>query len=241
MQAFALRESLGFTNVAPSNTIYGEDAVNKFDECTEKYKTLPYMNEARAGYMMTFIKERKLSNILELGFFHGKSSAYFASILEEQGHGHLTTIDVKYAEGKSPNIHQVLDSLDLSHRVTPVFAERSYTWEMAKMIQHNPVPQFDFCYFDGGHTWDMTGFGFVLVDKLLKPGGWIVFDDLDWTIDKHIAFDPEHGEKSYRNYSTDEKAARGVRMVYDLIAPGLGYTNFFEVPNFSWGFAQKRA
>jgi predicted O-methyltransferase YrrM len=215
--------------------------MNKFDECTEKYRALPYMNEPRAAFMRNFIKEKNISDILELGFFHGKSSAYFAAILEDQGHGHLTTIDMKVAEGKSPNIHQVLDSLNLSHRVTPVFADRSYTWEMAKMIQRDPAPQFDFCYLDGGHTWDMTGFGFVLVDMLLKPGGWIVFDDLNWTIEKHISGDPETREKSYRNYSADEKAAQGVRMVYELIAPRLDYTNFFEEKNFGWGFAQKRA
>ncbi len=117
-----------------------------------------------------------------MGFLHGKSSAYLAAILEDLGRGHLTTIDRKAAQEFEPNIFNTLERVGLSHRVTPIFAHRSHTWELCKMIQSGQGPRFDFCYFDGGHTWDVTGFGFVLVDLLLKPGGWILFDDLDWTI-----------------------------------------------------------
>lgn len=207
--------------------------MSKFDECTEQFKNLKYMNEGRASYMRDFIQEHGIRDILEIGFFHGKSSAYFASILEDRGTGgHLTTIDLKNATERDPNIFQVLESLDLSHRVTPLLAHRSHTWEMAKLIQKNPRPQFDFCYFDGGHTWDVTGFGFLLVDMLLKPGGWIAFDDLNWSIAKSPTV-----KKS--KYSDDEKEANGVRMVYELIAPHLGYVNSFEEAKFGWGFAQK--
>jgi len=217
--------------------------MNKFDECTQKYEKLPYMNRARALYMRDFIKRSDISNILEIGFFHGKSSAYFAAILEDQGSGHLTTIDMNNAKNRNPNIFDVIQSLNLSHRVTPLFAQRSHTWELAKLIQMNPRPQFDFCYFDGGHTWDVTGFGFLLVDMLLKPGAWIAFDDMDWTISKSIIHNLDIRpklEETYKNYSLDEKESTGVRMVYELIGPHLNYTNFFEEKKFGWGFAQKQ-
>jgi predicted O-methyltransferase YrrM len=65
--------------------------------------------------------QHDLSNILEVGFYHGKSSAYFAAILEDEGRGHLATIDMANARQREPNIVQVLESVALSHRVTPIF------------------------------------------------------------------------------------------------------------------------
>ena len=41
--------------------------------------------------------------------------------------------------------------------------------------------KYDFCFIDGAHTWDTDGFAFCLVDRMLRPGGWIIFDDLNWT------------------------------------------------------------
>lgn len=212
--------------------------MKKFDEVGEKYRKLRWMNEERADYMRSFIENHDIKDIIEIGFLYGKSSAYFAAILEDRGTGHLTTFDLKTALDREPNIFGILDSLQLSHRVTARMAERSYTWELAKLIQMEPRPLFDFCYYDGGHTWDTTGFGFLLVDMLLKPGGWIAFDDLNWTIDDDQS--PEWQAK-FTHYSSDEKQSAGVRMVYESIAPHLGYDNFFEEKKFGWGFAQKHA
>ena len=50
-----------------------------------------------------------------------------------------------------------------------------------KFIEENDGPIFDFCYIDGTHDWYNDGFAFLLVDKLLKPGGMIIFDDYNWS------------------------------------------------------------
>jgi hypothetical protein len=134
----------------------------------------------------------------------------------------------------------VLDKVGLSHRVKPIFAHRSFTWELAKLLKQRSRPQFDCCYFDGGHTWDVTGFGFVLVDMLIRPGGWIIFDDLDWTIERSISRTPSFAN-SYKTYSADEKLVPGVRLVWDLLLPHFGYVNRSEEEHFHWGIAQKPA
>ena len=65
--------------------------------------------------------------------------------------------------------------------MTPILPFRSFTWELQKLIAQVPRPRFDLCYFDGGHTWDNTGFGVLLVDILLRPGGILVLDDMNWS------------------------------------------------------------
>lgn len=213
--------------------------MNSFDLVTRKWGHIPYMKEDRGRYIRDFMLERRLFDVLEIGFFHGKSSAYFAAIMEDAGNGHLVTIDLEKSKKREPNIDAVFEAVQLSHRLTPVYAQRSYTWELKKLIEKSPRPQFDLCYFDGGHTWDLTGFGFFLVDMLLKPGGWIIFDDLDWTIQSMIDKDPERREKQFRGYSQDERNTPGVRLVWDLLVPSMGYINKFEQEDYRWGIAQK--
>lgn len=197
------------------------------------------MNEARASLMRKLLADAgNPVNLLEIGFWKGKSSAYFAAMLEDRGEGHLTTIDRGLAARKTPNIHTVLDALGLSHRVTPIFAHRSHTWELARLIRQSPRPQFDFCYFDGGHTWDTTGYGLLLVDMLLKPGATLVVDDLDWTINGSLERHPK-AEKEYAGYDEEERQATAVQMAFDLILPRLGYTHMRVEKRFSWGIARK--
>lgn len=199
---------------------------------------LEYMRHPQAIFMRDFIVKHECRDILEIGFYHGKSSAYFAAILEDLGRGHLVTIDLETARQREPNIERVLATLDLTHRVTPVYSERSYTWEMGKLIRATPRPQFDLCYFDGDHLWDGTGFGFMLVDMLLRPGGWIIFDDLKWTLEKAMKDHPKIPRK-WRACSEDERATPAVRMVFDLLVPHLGYSKMTTANNGWWGIARK--
>ena len=212
--------------------------MQNFERVDSRFGHLDYMRREEAELVRDMVIENDARELLEIGFYHGKSSAYFAAILEDAGRGHLVTIDLVSAQKREPNIETVLSSLQLQHRVTPIYAERSYTWELAKMIQAKPKAGFDLCYFDGGHTWDMTGFGFLLVDMLLRPGGLIVFDDLQWTIADNI----KHMDKVPRHWlacSKDEQNAPAVSMVYELLVPHLGYEKVAMANNGRWGIARK--
>jgi predicted O-methyltransferase YrrM len=213
--------------------------MSAFDRVTETWGDLKYMNLARAKYLRELIVTNDLQDLLELGFYKGKSSAYMGAVLEDLGRGHLTTMDRISARAQQPEINEVLDTVGLAHRVTPIFAHRSFTWELGRMLEQTPRPQFDFCYLDGGHTWDVTGFGFLLVDMMLKPGGIILLDDLDWSIAGSPQAKTPAGQATYQAYSDDEKAAKGVRMTFEHIADHLGY-DVEEVPKFQWGIARKR-
>lgn len=214
--------------------------MSHFENTDTALEGLLYMKRPQAEFIRDFIVKHDAKDILEIGFFRGKSSAYIAAVLEDLGRGHLTTIDREIARPLEPNIIDTLAKTGLSHRVTPIFAARSHTWELGRMIGETPRPQFDLCYFDGGHTWDVTGFGFFLVDALLRPGGWIIFDDLNWSITKVADGRPKRGAK-YMEYDQSERDAETVRMVFDLLVPRLGYTNRREVKRFAWGIARKSA
>jgi hypothetical protein len=73
---------------------------------------------------------------------------------------------------------------------------------------------------------------------MLKPGGWVLFDDLDWSIAKSP--NAIRNPQTYAAYDDEEKSARQVRKVWEILVPARGYTNLHEEAPFGWGLARKR-
>ena len=197
---------------------------------------LPYMKFSQAQRLQEFIVENGIRDCLELGFYHGVSSAYVAEILKDLGGGSLTTIDLISAQERQPNIDQVLSDLGLDSYVTVFYEPRSYTWRLMKLLEAHSEPIYDFCYIDGGHSWDVSGFGFFLVEKLVRPGGWLLFDDLDWTYERMIG---SEGKSAFmRRMPEEEIATRQVRKVWELLVKR--HPSFHNIrEDGQWGFAQK--
>ena len=156
--------------------------------------------------------------MLELGFAHGKSSVFFATILKENSNetdkGHLTTIDLRSAKNRKPNIEELLSAFDLNDYVTVYHERISYNWRLMKLIQENKEPIFDFVYIDGAHDWYNDGFAFFLADKLLKPGGAIIFDDYNWNYSTSVSL---KNTDFVKNMDEDEKTIPQIKLVFDLL------------------------
>lgn len=212
--------------------------MSHFDQVTEKWGDLKFMDEGRANFMRDLITAEDSKDLLEIGFWRGKSSAYFAAILEDLNRGHLTTVDRKRPKPLVPGITEVLESLGLTHRVTPVIAHRSHTWIMSNWIAKTPVPQFDFIYFDGGHTWDDTALGVTLCSMLLKQGGILVLDDLFWSINSTISRTPSNA-KYYKGYSKNEMKGKPVMRTWQTLVPYLGFGDLRIEKELRWGIARK--
>lgn len=211
--------------------------MTKLEQITNKYSKLPYMRHEQAQYMREIIQKNKLKNLCELGHYHGKSSIYLGSILEEQGFGTLTTFDI-LATSVSPNIHTLIKEFSLEKFIKPVVSMEGYVWELAKLIGENKN-KFDFCYIDGGHTFESTTLAFVLIDILLDKNGIIIFDDVYWTVEKSVA---EFGNSilnipMYRSNTIQQRSTPQVKMVCDLILPHYSYT-LLETVN-DWAVYQK--
>ncbi|MGH3466835.1 MAG: class I SAM-dependent methyltransferase [Thermocrispum sp.] len=208
----------------------------KFDDVDAVVAGTRFMTSDQGRTVYEFIVENKLGRVLELGFAYGKSSCYFAAAAEEVGgDSHVVTMDLENAKDRKPNIHQLLEKCGLTELVTPVFAGSSYTWELMKLLEKDPQPRFDFAYIDGGHTWDVSGFGFMLVDRLLAPGGWVLFDDLDWTLDGSPTMRKLPWVKKLPEH---ERTTGQVRKVFELlVTTHPDYVNVHEAKG--WGWAQK--
>jgi predicted O-methyltransferase YrrM len=195
----------------------------------------PHMSLTKAETITSFIREHELYDVLELGFRFGVSTTYLAGALQDAGRGHITAVDLEIARDGEENIERFLDKAGLRDLVTVHYEPTSYTWRLMKMLEEDPTPRFDFCYLDGAHDWFVDGFAFFLVDRLLRPGGWIIFDDLDWTFagsgtlsqTERVLAMPE-----------DERVTPQVRKVYELLVKTHpGYGGFRTADD--WAYAQK--
>ncbi len=157
-----------------------------FEDIVQHLRDVPHIPPERGKLLYDFIIETRPERILELGFAHGTSACYMAAALQENGGGGLVAIDNQSARRRDPNIQSLMEQTGLESFITPVFAQRSYTWELMKLLEQQTMagrtePCFDFVFIDGAHTWDADGLAFLLADRLLEPGGHVLFDDVTWT------------------------------------------------------------
>lgn len=196
---------------------------------------LLHMTVSQAETLTAHIQKYNCENILELGFNHGVSTCYIAAALQNMGKGTVITIDKESAKYHQPNIEDLLRQTGGLDRVTIYYESTSYTWRMMKFLEQDPTPQFDLCYLDGAHNWFVDGFAFFLVDRLLKPGGWIIFDDLDWTYAKSPALSKTEFVK---NMPIDEKITPQVQKIYELLVKKHPMYGEFKTEN-NWAYARK--
>ena len=194
---------------------------------------VPHTPPDKGRLLYHTVLDHGYGNCLELGFAHGVGSAYIAAALHELGRGQLTAVDNSSALERSPRAEQLLQPLRLNKYVHFVFHKESYTWHLMRHLEAR-LPPVDFCYLDGAHTWDVDGFAFFLVARILAPGGLIIFDDLDWS----FASSPTLKDKPFvKEMSRERRETHQVRKVFDLLVRT--DTRFDTVERDGWGFAHK--
>lgn len=192
------------------------------------------MSAEQGAALYNFIRDRKLRRILELGTKHGVGTCHLANAVVSLG-GSVTTVDLLSASKLEPSVSTLTEQLGLNLLVEAFFEPVSYTWRLANWLQQNEPPQFDLCYLDGGHTFETDGLAFLLVTKLLVPGGWLILDDLNWSFGKSPTLKTS---QRVLQMHPDERNTCQVRMVWDmLVRKSEFYSEQFEQNG--WGFARR--
>jgi len=182
-----------------------------------------------------FIKKNGIRNILELGFAHGVSTCYMAAALPAETDASLVTVDLDWARHAQPNVHHLLRKTGQTEKVTFYYEPTSYVWRLMKFMEEPRPPTFDLCYLDGAHNWFVDGFAFFLVDRLLRPNGWIIFDDLEWT---YAGSPMLANSERVKTMPRDERETPQVLKIYELLVKTHpSYDNFMVEGG--WAYAHK--
>jgi len=207
------------------------------------------MTAAQGRSVYDHLTATRSHDVLELGTAHGVSACYMAAAVEERG-GRVVTVDqVAATKLRDPHPSDVIGRAGLPGAIERVMVEdSSYTWwlkqqvEMQSDASGNVEPQYDFCYIDGAHNWTIDGLSAYLVEKLLRPGGWLLLDDLEWHYDPSTPFVGPGGQGADDlGLSQAERAVPHMRAVFDLIVKQHPSFTEFKVENDDWGWAHKNA
>ncbi len=142
-------------------------------------------SHAHGSEIHRFVLEHKPQRCLELGFAWGVGALYIASALEANGGGRLTSVDMPYEARRAEVGIDLVGRAGLSERVEVVLEEGGYNWFLHRKLKEQLrdgvlEPVYDFVFLDGAHTWLEDGLALLLLERLVKPGGWIHLDDLAW-------------------------------------------------------------
>jgi predicted O-methyltransferase YrrM len=202
----------------------------RISEVKQIVKDLPFMTQSQAKWISDLVQKERLVSVLEIGFFHGVSTCYLAAAVVPFG-GHVTSIDIPFSGKLIPTAEQLVIACGLSESVTLVREPGGAAWHLMKLVAARH--RFDLCYIDDVHHWSVTGFHFFLGEKLLRPGGYLLFDDLNWTVVRSRS-----GNVTGQDLTDEQRQTPQVRRVWELLVkdhPNL--TNFQEINGF--GLCQK--
>ena len=93
----------------------------------------------------------------------------------------------------------------------------SYNWSLMKLMRDGNPPNFDYVYLDGSHTWGIDALAFYLIDKMLRPGGYIDFDGYDWTISASPSINPRVYPASRRLFTQEQMDTPQVKLVIEIL------------------------
>ena len=216
----------------------------QFEEIAAAVGDVPYMTPVLGRRVYDHIRRTRPEAVLELGSAHGVGAAYMAAALEANGAGRLTTVDYAGASF-DPAPDEVLARTGLAHRVTVVRAHSSYNWFLKAEIERrsdvhgNVEPSIDFCYLDGCKNFNVDGLAVVLIEKLLRPGGWLLMDDLEWTYRSNRWIVPSGDGRPLGPLDESELDEPHLLAVFELLVkPHPSFTNLIREDAW-YGWAQK--
>jgi predicted O-methyltransferase YrrM len=152
--------------------------------------------------------------IAEIGCWKGGTTLKFAEFLNHSGKLHLFDYDDNVRSVALSLREKGFDNVETwgsSYKYLD-----SYNWSLMKLLQKSKLPRFDYVYLDGAHTWAIDALAFFLCDLLLKPGGYIDFDDYDWRL-KDSSLDPAKVPETAAIYTEEQISTQQVKLVINLL------------------------
>ena len=161
------------------------------------------------------------------------STLYLAAAVSENQGGTLTSVWHTPLR-PSYDVVQALSDADLSTFVSIYEEPSSYNWRLMKLLKDGHFESYDFCVIEAGMSWYSVGFACCLMERLLKPGGWIVIDNLRFNYkDSHM-----FNRKWISTKPEEELTACQASLAFELLIQSSPFFQNHRIHD-SVGFAQK--
>lgn len=167
------------------------------------------------GETVDFFAASGCRTYAELGVYEGDTALAIATSLDGAGELHLfdfeervKTVSTRLSQAGHENVFAHPNSRRLLD---------SYNWSLMQLLEKHRRPIFDYVFVDGAHTWAHDALAFLLIDRLLQPGGYVDFDDYTWTLRNSPSMNPAVFPEVERLYTDEQIDAAQVALVVDLL------------------------
>ena len=136
-----------------------------------------HMDADEGGMLQRAIKATKPRNSLEVGMAYGISTLFICDALAEQGGtaSHVVIDPFQRSDWHAVGLRNVHEA-GYDPLVT-LYEERSEFVLPRLLAENHPL---DFALIDGWHSFDQALLEFYYINRMLRVGGIVVFDDADW-------------------------------------------------------------
>jgi hypothetical protein len=156
--------------------------------------------------------------IAEVGVGVGATSLELCRTLDNKGEIHF----FDFGERTEPLIADLAGegfTNTVGHPNTRRFFD-SYSWTLGKLVLERraagETAMFDFIFFDGAHVWQYDATATVLLKDLLKPGGILLMDDYDWSLDVSPTMRQNSNPPLEKLYTDEQIVVCHVKFICDL-------------------------
>jgi predicted O-methyltransferase YrrM len=234
-----------------SMAMRSEDAA--FQELVDSIDGAPMMSPLQGRQIWDHLRTTKPDLVLDVGTYLGASAAYMAGAMKANGKGRVVTIDTgqipEWNDIAVPACEALWHRCGVFDRIEAIRVPDSYYhWWIFEQVRAQTGPDgaceplYDFCYLDGVKMLTVDGVCAVLIAQLLKPGGWLLFDDLRWVYAGQDEEPPVVEISSGARFvlSERERATPQIRAVFDhVVKPNPMFGAFREQLDGWWGWAQR--
>ncbi len=152
-------------------------------ELNELVRQLPqagegFMTPAQADFLFHFILLTRPRLVAETGFNVGHSACIIMRAMEKYGGGTLVSFDIgrhdqtriaaEIVKKRFENFHLILGD-----------SKQTVPGHLPQIFNQHPQATLDFALVDGGHDMETAKTDLLVMDSMLKPGGYIWFDDFE--------------------------------------------------------------
>lgn len=160
----------------------------------------------------------------EVGVGIGASTVEFLQALDGRDELHLFDREPVLSELLEEISAVPTASIVVPHpNATHLYA--SYAWELATMARKldrtkKPVEVFDFVYLDGAHAFHHDAAACAVLKRMIKPGGYLVLDDMHWTFNTSPTMNPTNRPELLEQYTAKQLSTPHVALVVDVLLRG---------------------
>ncbi len=172
-----------------------------------------WCSEQKASILIDIVLQAKPEKIVEIGVYGGKSLIPMACALRANGHGKIYGIDPWDTQA---SLQGVMHPSNIAHwswvdhpalMNTLIVKRKQFNLEDYMVLIRNTSEKADLIYdidilhVDGNHSEVTSYLDVTKWVPLMKPGGWIIFDDMTWsenntnTTGRAVRWLDEHCEK----------------------------------------------